>query len=501
MRKLAPLFLLLYLLAPSAVLPHEGHNDAFKEGGSQTAEPVEVDAQGVEALGIKTSTASPGTIQNILKATGEVKAAETNAFDVNALVSGTVRSVYAKHGDQVRKGQLLATIHSMEVADHLTDLITERNKIQADIDRTRMQYQSEISLQQKEVELTDLEYKRQQSLLQEKIAALKTFQQAKNDYEKAKVKLVSLKSRQAQEIQLLRKQLQATTVNMKAQLKIMGISSSAVDRALAGGGVTADLPIMSPVNGVVTLRDVSIGQRVEPGKQIFSIVNLNPIWVMVDVFQEQIPSIRLGQQVQLKTASEQSVMGTISSIDSIVDPVKKTLHVRIVANNSSGILRPGMFVTAEIEVGQTTSGNIVLPSTAIVDSGDKHLVYKRSGNSYTPAQVVLGQQGRGRVEIVQGVSEGDVIVTEGAKQLLAQGMIGAAAEAEHEHEGPGHDEHEAHDEHESAGSRMRPEVLGVTTFVGGLLTAVLAYFAIRFAQRRSRATVSHKVEEKAKVDA
>lgn len=498
MKKLPYLIaLILYVLAGAGAVAHEGHNDAFSEGQTEATSPVEVDAQGVQALGIRTSAAKAGSIKNILKATGEVKAAETNAFEVNSPASGTVRAVYAKHGDSVNKGQVLATIHSMEVADHLTELIAERNKIQADIDRARMQYQSEISLQQKEVELTELEYKRQQALLEEKIAALKTFQQAKNDYEKAKVKLISLRSRQEQEVQLLKKQLAATVKNMKGQLKIMGISTAAVDRALAGAGVTADLAITAPVSGVVTMREISLGERVEPGKKIFSIVNLNPIWVMVDIFQEQIPHIKLGQQVQLRTPSNQAVTGTISSIDSIVDPVKKTLHVRIVADNRSAVLRPGMFVTAEIVLGDVASNNVVLPAGAVVDSASKHIVYKKSGNKYTPVEVALGAQATGRVEIMQGVSPGDIVVTEGARQLLAQGMIGAESE---EHEGPGHDEHGAHEQHEAAMEpEKRPEVLMVMTFVAGLLTAVLAYLAVRFSRRKR--VIVRKVEEKAKVDA
>lgn len=492
------LTLVLYLSFTGASLAHEGHNDAFSEGASGSETAVEVDAQGVQALGIRTSTAGAGAIKNILKSTGEVKAAETNAFEVNAPVSGTVRAVYAKHGDPVRKGQLLATIHSMEVADHLTDLITERNKIVGDIERTKTQYQSEIPLQQKEVELSELEYKRQQTLFAEKIAALKTFQQAKNEYEKAKVKLTSLRNRQEQELKILNKQLAATLSNMKGQLKIMGITSGAVDKALSGGGVTADLPIVAPVSGVVTMREVSLGERVEPGKQIFSIVNLNPIWVMVDVFQEQIPQIQLGQQVQLKTPSNQVVSGTISSIDSVVDPLKKTLHVRIVADNRTGVLRPGMFVTAEILLGNVISNNVVLPLAAVIDNANKHIVYKRSGDKYTPVEVMLGQQAGGQVEIVQGISPGEQVVTEGARQLLAQGMIGAEHE---EHEGEGHDEHGAHDKHEAAMKHTtKPEVLMVMTFVGGLLTATIAYFVYQLARRKKTVVVS-KVEEKAKVDA
>lgn len=503
MKKLAVIAILsVYFTVGAAGLAHEEHNDAFSEEHSAGARPVEVDEQGVQAIGIKTVSADLGNIENVMKATGEVKAAENNEFDVNAPTSGSVRGVFAKHGDCVQSGQVLATIHSMEVADHLTELITERNKIQAEIERTKLQYVSDIALQQKEVELAQAEFTRQNALLAEKITAVKTFQQAKNDLEKAKVKLATLCTRKQQEEQLSKKQLAATIANMKGQLTIMGIAPAAVDRALAGTDVTADVPIRAPCSGVVTFRDVTLGERVDPGKKLFSVVNINPIWVMVDVFQEQIPKIQLGQQVKLTTPSKQVVKGTISSIDSVVDPVKKTLHVRIVAQNQSAILRPGMFVNAEIVLEIVVSKHVVLPAAAVVENAGKHIVYKRSGSKFTPLDVILGEQAGGRVEILEGVSRGDIVVVSGARQLLAQGMIGGEAE-EQEHEGPGHDEHGAHDKHEAAMEHQtRPEVMMVMTFVAGLATAVLAYLAIAIARsRRAFVNPSIKEKEREKVDA
>lgn len=420
----------LLLIAPPA-FSHGGGDEAFSGAGEpKAAQAVTVDAQGVRALGIKLATAKSGSIDEVLKATGEVRAAETNAFDVTAPVSGAVRAVHVKQNDPVKKGQTLAVIHSIEVAQTLTNLLAEQTKTFADIERVKTQYRGDIALQEKEVQLSKAEYERQDSLFKEGIAAQKAYQLALGEFEKAKVRLSTLQIKQNQEVALLKKQLNAQIQNVKGQLKIMGISSTAADRALAGREVTADLPIVSPVTGVVTFRDMTLGEKVDSSKRLFSVVDLNPIWVMIDVYQEQLPRIRTGQAVLVSTPAGHNLRGTISSIDANVDPLKKTVHVRVVAPNPQGVLRPGAFVQAEIILGSTTSANIVVPSAAIVEQGGKRFVYIRHQSQFEPIEVQIGQQIGGKTEIVTGLAEGSPVVIAGARQLLAQGMVGG-----HSHEG------------------------------------------------------------------
>jgi transcription antitermination factor NusG len=291
--------------------------------------------------------------------------------------------------------------------------------------------------------------------------------------------------------------LQLHINNIKGQLAIMGIPAASADRALAGGSVTADLAIRSPVSGIVTFRDITLGERVEPSKKLFSVVDLSPIWVLIDVFQEQLPKIRLGQSVKVISPSLQTIQGQISSIDSNVDPVKKTVHVRVVAQNQEGILRPGAFVNAEIVLGSTPSGDIVVPSMAVVESGGKHLVYQRHEKHFEPIEVQMGRETNGKTEIVSGIGPGTEIVIEGARQLLAQSMLKTRTE---EHEGPGHDEHDAHDEHKETMEHVtKPEVSMITMFMAGLATACAAMgsiFLIRTRFRKKTTIVREKPKEK-----
>lgn len=498
-------------------LAHEGHNDAFAGGAGSGPVEVEVDEQGIKALGIKTSAASAGKIDDLLKATGEVRAAETNSFDVSVPVSGAVRAVYVKQNDSVKKGQSLGLIHSIEVAQTLSGLLAERTKTRGEIERVKTQYAGEITLQDKEVQLTKAEYERQESLFKEGIAAKKAYQEAQGDYEKAKVKLSTLKTKLVQEINLQNEQLKAHIQNVKGQLEIMGISSRDADRALSGHDVTADLPISSPVDGVVTFRDVTVGERVDPAKKLFSIVDLSPIWIMLDVFQEELPRIAIGQSVKVSTPAGNEIRGSISSIDSNVDPEKKTVHVRVVSENPGGTLRPGTFVQAQILIGSVESAGVVVPNGAILESEGKHFVYTRHDDHFEPKEVEVGQQNPSIAEITSGLDVGDDVVVQGAKQLLAQGILGAKSTGRHEDgaesesdqhgaESTGHKGHEhSHDNHGAHVASMetisKPEVLMVMMFLAGAVTTSVIGAALVFFRKKKYLKVNSTKEIRAKVDA
>ncbi|MDX2107743.1 MAG: efflux RND transporter periplasmic adaptor subunit [Candidatus Melainabacteria bacterium] len=450
------------------VLAHEGDNEAFQhEGRDGAPQRVEVDEQAIRALEIKIEPVKMGVVKNSLQATGEVKAAETQSFDVNPSVSGVVKQVFAKQGDVVKKGETLATVHSIEVADNLTKLLNEKTRINGEIAKVKTQYDSDIKLQQNAVDLAKVTFDREEGLLKEGISALKNYQQAKNAFQSAQVKLQTLQQRSMQDVKLLEKELNVTVASAKGQLKIMGIAESTVDKALSTGQVTANLPILAPVGGTITTRNITLGERVDAEHTVFSIVNLDPIWVMVDVYQEQIPRVKLNQQVTITTPSKEVLRGTISSVGSIVDEETKTLHVRIVAQNPKGILRPGMFVEAQISTGDGDKQALVVPEAAISTFKEKPYVFLRHEKHFEPRFVSVGNHADDQVEILDGLQAGDMVVTSGAAQLAAQALL--KPDADHEH---GDEEHADHNEHEHEGAKTNTPVQMLIFFFIGFVTAV-----------------------------
>ena len=468
MNVICPRFLLAtvmsFALSTGAALAHSGDNEKFNSSEVTGPTEVSVDAQGIEALGIKTRKASLQTMRESLKATGDVQADEARAFNVNPPMAGLVKEVFVKQGDMVRKGQTLAVIHSVEIANTLSQLLNERTKVSSEIARTKTQYTSDITLQNNQLNLTIASLQREEALLKEGISARKNYIEAKNNHESAIVKLDTLKQRLKQEVSLLEKQLSVTTATAKEQLKIMGLSEAVINSALSTGKATANLHLLAPVSGCVIKREITLGESVAPDKSVFQIVNLSPIWVMVDIFQEQIPMIREGQEVLLQTPSKSHLTGRISSVGSVIDPATKTLHVRISSDNRNGELRPGMFVTAEILLGQGNRNVLSVPESALVYYKDKPYVYEHhiDEGHFEPSPVTLGEKTGGQVEIVSGLHEGDLIVISGASQLLAQAVLKPAAEEGHENEKHGdHDEHEAKETPTAGGSAQLIMGLGL----------------------------------------
>lgn len=441
------LVILLFFFSIPTCLSHGGENEAFSKQETNAPGEVSVDGQGVQALKIKTAEVALSRLHNSLKATGEVQADETRAFNVTTPVAGVVKQVLVKQGDTVKPGELMAVVHSIEVATILTQLLNDRTKTRSDIARVKTQYQSDIKVQAKTVELAKIAFEREETLLQEGISARKLYLEAKSSFETNSVKLETLKERLEQEIAILNKQFDVNVETVKGQLKIMGIPGQSVDNALKTGIVTANLPIQAPVAGWVVKRDITLGERVEPLKSIFSIIDLSPIWVMVDIYQEQIPLVKEGQKVFIETPSKEKELGTISSKGAVVDPTTKTLHVRIIADNPYESLRPGMFVEAMIDIGKNNKTGILVPEEAVVPFNNRNYIYEHhiEEGHYEPIEVSLGAQENGMVEILSGINKGETIVVSGAKQLLAQSVMKPGAEHKHENE-----KHEEHDEHEKS---------------------------------------------------
>lgn len=466
---------------------HSGDNEAFNESESHGPQPVSLDEQGIAAIKIKTEPATRGKLQNSLKATGEVLADETRAFNVTVPIAGVVRKVLVKQGDTVKAGQTMAILHSIEVATILTQLLNDRTKTRADIARIQTQYESDIKVQSKAVELSKIGYEREEALLTEGISARKLYQEAKSSYESNVVKLETLKDRLKQEIILLNKQFAVNTETVKGQLKIMGIPSSTVDTVLKSGIVSANLPIVAPVNGWIVKRDITLGERVEPLKSIFSIIDLSPIWIMVDIYQEQIPLVKEGQSVRIQNPAKEVVTGKISSKSAVIDPVTKTLHVRIISDNNGEILRPGMFVDAEINIGSKNEIGLLVPESAVVTHKNRNYVYDFCADEghYDPIEVTIGQRSNGMVQINSGIQEGMEIVTSGANQLLAQSIT--KPDAEKKHAGEKHEDHKEHEEAEKSTDGKTDLITGIAIGLGVSILALLLWILLHRVSKRKEA--------------
>lgn len=392
------------------------------------AHKLNVSPKDQAAMKLTFAPVSDGILTKDIATTAEVQASENNVYDINPLISGTVMTASPQQGDLVKSGDVLATIRSADVADEIQKLISKRAELLSNIEHTKSSYQEQIALQTKQMNLDKLDYEREQSLYNEGIAAQKDYQNAKNAFETSQVKLKALDDQGGQDLTLLRKNLMMTMRNMSAQLRMAGISEAAIKKAVDAGKVIADIPIKSPVSGIVSFRDINQGENISANKKIFSIVKLSPIWVLVDVPEEQLQFVHIGQTVRIRTPNRTYLHGTISAINPIVDQPGHSSHVRIVTPNTDAELKPGMSVAAEIIIGRSGELKTLVPKNAIYDIDDRHYAYVAYPNYFAPVEVKLGERSEDKVEVTDGLFPGEKVVVGGVKELQTMSVYRARQE-------------------------------------------------------------------------
>lgn len=233
------------------------------------------------------------------------------------------------------------------------------------------------------------------------------FNELKINLKEAKRQLLRIKDlakENAASAQLLDEQ-QAEVDAFRAQLQVA--QSQLTDRV-----------IVAPFDGVLGLREVSIGALVRPGDTITTLDDLHLIKVDFSVAEEHLASVALNQLVTAKTVAYpgQEFTGEITHIAARIDPATRSLQARAVINNQDLKLRPGMLL--QIVVQKQNLSTLVVPETALVPVGDKQFVYVVGAeNKVKQTEVLLGERKPGFAQVLEGIKEGDNIVTQGTLRL------------------------------------------------------------------------------------
>ncbi|MFO0982474.1 MAG: efflux RND transporter periplasmic adaptor subunit [Planctomycetota bacterium] len=170
----------------------------------------------------------------------------------------------------------------------------------------------------------------------------------------------------------------------------------------------------SRVEGVVIERDVVRGAFIEPGTTLFEVADLATVWLHADVYEDEIPLIKLGLEARVDLASlpGESLTGKIVYIYPFLNEQTRTVKVRLELQNAEGRLKPGMYATAHIAVD--LGEQLVVDDQAIVDSGNRQLVFVDRGEGrFDPREVVVGPRADGHAVILDGLEAGEKVVTSG----------------------------------------------------------------------------------------
>jgi membrane fusion protein (multidrug efflux system) len=195
----------------------------------------------------------------------------------------------------------------------------------------------------------------------------------------------------------------------------LGIAEAALNLAQAN---LAKTRITAPFSGALGLRQVSVGEYLSPGQAIFTLSRIDPLYVDFSVPQTELDALKQGTRVDIHTDAfpGENFQGKILAIDPELDPSARAVSVRAEIDNADKRLKPGLFIEVEINAGQVDNA-VIVPEQTLVVRGDRVFVYAVEDNKAVMKPVKTGLRQAGKVQIVEGLTVGETVVTDGQIKL------------------------------------------------------------------------------------
>jgi membrane fusion protein, heavy metal efflux system len=319
---------------------------------------------------VQVLTVQPTTLHRVLRLTGAVAYNGFRTTPVISQVSGPVSRVVVVPGQKVRQGEPMLYVASPDYSQLRTNYLKAKDA---------------YALAQK----ADV---RAQDLYQHKAIAEQALEQADSAEVQAGGDLASA----------------------QAALKVMGITDP---DTLVQGPPSFEVPVKSPIAGEVVEQDVSAGQLLQPGStQCFLVSDTSSVWVLVNVYQKDLPYVHIGDPVTIQTDSYPgSFQGRIAYVAASLDSDTRTLQARIDTRNPGDKLKKDMYVVATVDAGTITNA-IAVPDAAVLrDSENQPFVYAEvSPNQFGRQPVTLGESADGNTEITGGLKVGERVIGDGS---------------------------------------------------------------------------------------
>ena len=182
----------------------------------------------------------------------------------------------------------------------------------------------------------------------------------------------------------------------------------------------AEYAIKSLIDGTVVEKHLTRGEVVDDSEHGFVIADLSTVWIYLQVYQKDLPYVRVGQKVRISAGKGlPEVESTIRYISPIVDEITRTVEARVVLRNNKGFWKPGLFVSGRI-VTESIEVGIAVPKTALENFESKTIVFVKKPDGFKPQAVHINRENDTLVEIVHGLKAGDVYVSKGGFTLKAE---------------------------------------------------------------------------------
>jgi len=334
-------------------------------GDESTANQIRIGTEKIQKLGVRTEAASLRVLERIVRAAGRIEPDERRIYAISPKFEGYVERLYVNAtGQPVGKGQPLFEVYSPELVSAQREYAIAAQGVQS---------------------LKDAGGEAQASM------------------------------RQLADSSLLR-------------LKNWDISEEQVKALAKSGEAKRTMTFRSPVSGIVTEKKALQGMRFMPGEALYQVADLSSVWVLADVFEQDIGLVNVGAgaTVKINAYPDKSFKGRIAYVYPMLNAQTRTVPVRVELANPGLLLKPAMF--AQVELSVSAKGTMVtVPVSAVIDSGTRQIVLIRQGEGrFEPRAVKLGARSDTHVEVIEGVKDGEPVVVAANFLIDAESNLKAA---------------------------------------------------------------------------
>lgn len=349
----------------AAAAPQAGRHDHGAAAVSPAAKPVALSVADARRIGVTYTTATRGSFSKDVRTVGQITFDETRVRSMTSKVDGWVEQLFVNAtGQYVSQGQALFALYSPMLVSAQEELLLAR-RLEADVSAG-----------------------------------------GPGTRENARDLLASARRR----------------------LAYWDIPESDIAQIERSRKVRRTLVIHATAAGYVLEKNVFSGQRIMAGDPLYKVADLSTVWAEGEVFEQDLATVRVGQAVraELDALPGTHRVGRISYIYPTVDAETRTARVRVVLANGDMALKPGMYATIQI-TGAVRRDVVTVPRSAVLSTGERSIVFVREANDHlVPREVAVGATSGDRVEILQGVTVGETVVTSATFLVDAESNLGTA---------------------------------------------------------------------------
>ncbi|GAB4222626.1 MAG: efflux RND transporter periplasmic adaptor subunit [Acidobacteriota bacterium] len=371
---------------------HDEHDDRSGESAV-----LELAPEMLENVSLETTPVERRVLLPELETTGRVGFDEERLVHVAPRVPGRIERVYGRLGDEVRSGQALAVIDSVELGLAQAEYLEAR---------------AAESLARRNLE-------REKGLRAEKISSEKDYLAALAAHEEARARLGAARE----------------------TLRLYGLADGEIDALEFGRELSSLLTVRAPAPGRIVERHAAVGELVGPDVSIFTVADIGKMWIWIDVYERDLRHVHRGDLVLARVDAwpGEEFSGKVAYLSDMVDQDTRTVRARLDVANRAGRLRAGMFARVRISdpharaEAEHAEPVLVVPRSAIQRSGEGEIVFVRVGETSFERRVVrTGTRAGGLVAVLAGLEEGEPVVVRGAF-LLKSEVSKDELEPEHGH--------------------------------------------------------------------